>query len=559
MSQDPNGTTTTSVRFSPAEEVDFVVVGSGAAGGVLAKELSTQGFSVVVMEQGPYLRPFQFRHDEMQSYFGDGLLGKMADHPQSFRATPEEEATRAFFFPTLLYAKVVGGSSLHFAANYWRLRPTDFNERSVLGSISGTTFADWPIGYTDLEPYYTKVDWEVGVSGATAPGDPPRSRDYPVPPMPIKSSGVLLRDGAARAGYSSKPAPLAILSRPHNGRAACIHCGLCWGQPCEVGAKSSSLAAMIPVAERTGRCEIRDRSTVIRIETNPAGRVTRVVYLDAEGVEHGQPARAVVLAANGAETPRLLFMSESSRHPDGLANSSGYVGRNLMFNYNPSTWAQFPQPLNEYKSVVATRVVMDFYESDPSRGFYGGGGLDARATFGPLFWAALDNPRPGRPTWGPGFKSDLETFAYTMQVLGHSTSLPRAENSITLDPELLDAWGRPAIRTTYLDHPDDLAFAKFLQDRSVEIMEAAGAERVWRSPITPSTVAAHLLGTCRMGDDPRSSVVDRFHRSHDVPNLFICDGSSMVTSGRGQPTMTIQALAFRAADHIADFARRAEI
>ena len=547
------------MRYRTDEEVDFAIVGSGAAGGVLAKELSTNGFSVVVFEQGPYLRPFQVRHDEIANYLADPLTGTVQDHPQSFRRTPDAEARPAVGFPTLFYAKAVGGSSLHFAANYWRLRPVDFHERSLLGSIPGTTFADWPIGYDELEPYYTKVEWEIGVSGAPGPGDPPRSRAYPVPPMPIKSSGVLLRDGAARAGYTSKPAPLAILSRPHNGRVPCIHCGMCWGHMCEVGAKSSTLAAMIPLAESSGRCEIRDRSTVIRLETNPAGPVTRVVYLDPEGAEHAQPAKGVVLAANGAETPRLLFLSETTRHPDGLANSSGYVGKNLMFNYNPATWARFSEPLNEYKSVVATRVVMDFYEADPDRGFYGGGGLDARATFGPLFWAMVDNPMPGMPTWGPGFKEQLAAYRYTMMVAGHGTSLPREENSITLDESLVDLWGRPGIRVTYDDHPDDLAFARFLQDRSVEIMEAAGAEQIVRVPVEPSSIAAHLLGTCRMGDDPAVSVVDRYHRAHDVPNLFICDGSSMVTSGRGQPTMTIQALAFRAADHIREFARRGEI
>ena len=161
--------------------------------------------------------------------------------------------------------------------------------------------------------------------------------------------------------------------------------------------------------------------------------------------------------------------------------------------------------------------------------------------------------------WGPELKAQLAKFNYTMHAMGHGTSLPRETNTITLDPDLVDAWGRPGIRITYEDHPDDLSFAAFLQDRAVEIMEAAGAERVWRSPIGPSSVAAHLLGTCRMGDDPDMSVVDRFHRTHDVPNLFICDGSSMVTSGRGQPTMTIQALAFRAADHITELAGSGEV
>jgi len=546
-------------RYPTSQEVDFVIVGSGAAGGVLAKELSTNGFSVVVLEQGPYVRPFQVTHDELESYFGDGLLGTLVDHPHSFRASVEEEARPAFFLPNLVYAKAVGGSSVHFAANYWRFRPSDFREWSLLGPIEGTTLADWPITYEELEPYYTKVDWEVGISGVPGPADPPRSRPYPVPPMPIKSSGVLLREGAARLGYTSQPAPLAILSQPHNGRAPCIHCGLCWGQMCEVGAKSSTLASMIPLAERTGRCEIRDRSAVTRIETNDAGRVTRVVYVDRDGVEQAQRTRVVVLAANGAETPRLLLLSESSRFPDGLANSSGLVGKNLMFNYYTDTWARFPERLNEYRSVVATRVVMDFYETDARRGFYGGGGIDARASVSPLWWATLDNPMQGMPAWGPEFKAQLRNFPYTMSAAGHSTSLPVETNTITLDPSLVDAWGRPAIRVTYTDHPDDLTFARFLQDRAAEILEAAGGENIRRGAVGPSTVAAHLLGTCRMGDDPDSSVVDASHQAHDVRNLFICDGSSLVTGGRGQPTMTIQALAFRAADRITELARSGEV
>ena len=547
------------VRFATNDEVDFVVVGSGAAGGVLAKELSTNGFSVVVMEQGPYVRPHEVRHDELTDYFGDGLLGRLADHPHSFRASAGQEATPAFVIPNLIYAKAVGGSSVHFAANYWRFRPVDFRERSLLGPVSGATLEDWPIGYEELEPYYTKVDWEVGVSGAPGPSDPPRSRPYPTPPMPIKSSGVLLRDGAARLGWTSQPAPVAILSRPHNGRAPCIHCGLCWGQMCEIGAKSSTLASMIPVAERTGRCEIRDRSAVTRLETDDAGRVRRVVYVDRDGVEQAQRAKAVVLSANGAETPRLLFLSESSRFPDGLANSSGLVGKNLMFNYYADTWARFPEPLNEYKSIVATRVVMDFYEADPRRGFYGGGGIDARASASPLWWATLDNPMQGMPAWGPELKAQLRNFPHTMSAAVHSTSLPVETNAVSLDPSLVDAWGRPGIRVTYMDHPDDLAFARFLQDRAVEILEAAGGENIRRANVGPSTIAAHFLGTCRMGTDPRASVVDTSHRAHDVPNLFICDGSSLVTGGRGQPTMTIQALAFRAADHITELARSGAI
>jgi choline dehydrogenase-like flavoprotein len=450
---------------------------------------------------------------------------------------------------------------VHFTANFWRLRPSDFKERSLLGPIEGTTFADWPITYEELEPYYTKVDWEIGVSGAPGPFDAPRSKPFPMRPMPIKSSGVLMEKGAAKLGLHTQVEPLAILSEPLNGRPPCINCGYCMYFGCEVGAKSSTLAAMIPLAEATGRCEIRPESVVIRIETDEAGRANRVVYLDASGTERAQSARAVILSANGAETTRLLLMSESSRHPDGLANSSGFVGRNLMHNAHSLASGVFEHPLNDYKGPQVSRIIHDFYEADAARGFYGGGGIDARPLFSatPILHAVNGMP-PDVPRWGAEWKDAIaHNFTRQMTLLGSTTSLPLERNNITLDPESRDAWGRPAIRETYHDHPDDLAMASFLQDRAMELFDAAGAGKAWRTPVEATNGGEHLLGTCRMGDDPATSVVDRYHRSHDVPNLFICDGSSMVTSGRGQPTMTIMALAFRAAEHIAEAARRGDV
>jgi choline dehydrogenase-like flavoprotein len=552
-----------SAVFDTRKEVDFVIIGSGASGGILARELSTAGFEVVVLEQGPYRTSGDFSHDEMNVM----ILNEMTKHPgwsdpQTFRYDASETATVSQDGPPpALYARGVGGSSVHFTANYWRLRPVDFKERSLLGEISGTGFADWPISYEELEPYYSKVDWEIGVSGAPGPFDPPRSRPYPVPPLPLKSSGALLELGAKKLGLHPQPAPMAILSKPHNNRPSCMHCGFCMGFGCEANAKSSTLATMIPLAEATGRCEIRPLSTVFRIETNDAGRVTEVAYIDAQGNQQAQKARAVVVAANGGETPRLLLMSESSRFPDGLANGSGLVGKYLMANAHSRTEAFFDQPLNEYKSVQVTRIVHDFYDSDPARGFYGGGGLDGRGFIqvSPILFSEMGLP-PGSPRWGKAHKDLLRrNFTRQMGVLGSCTSLAQASNNITLDPELKDAIGRPAMRVTYSDHADDLAMATFLQDRAVEIMEAAGANTVWREPVERTNVLAHLLGTCRMGDDPETSVIDRFHRSHEVPNLFICDGSSLVTSGRGQPTMTIQALAFRASEHITHFAKGGEI
>ncbi len=543
------------VKYPIGTEVDFVIVGSGSAGGIMAKELATRGYSVVVMEQGPRVDASKFEHDEFRYFFQSEIATKQ---PVTWRETSDEVAKRRE--NALWYAQLVGGSSVHFTANFWRFRPVDFDERSRLGAIPGASLVDWPITYDDLEPYYTKVDWEIGVSGEVGYNDPPRSRPYPMPPLPVKSSGVLFERGAKKLGLHPYGAPMAILSRPHNGRAPCQNCGYCEGYGCEYGAKSSTLATMIPIAEQTGKCEVRANSYVRKVEIDAKGRATGVIYFDADRNEHLQRAKAVILCANGAETPRLLFMSKSNQFSDGLANSSGMVGKHLMFNAGALTPGIYEHPLNEYKGAQVTRIVHDFYDSDPKRGFYGGGGIDARGDiYLPIFFA-LYGGQPGKPTWGAEHKRWVEhAFTRQMQIFGHTTSLPVETNTITLDPELKDAWGLPAIRITYRDHEDDLKMARFLQDRSVEIHQAAGASEYWTFPVGVSTVTAHLLGTCRMGNDPRTSVVDKFHRSHDVKNLFICDGSSLVTSGRGQPTMTIMALAFRAGEQIAEFAKRGEI
>ncbi len=552
---------TNNVTFPEREPVDFVVIGSGAAGGIIAKELSTAGFDVVVFEQGPYRRAEDFTHDEYSVLFEDELLGG-GPHlsGQTYREYEHEEATMPGLQP-VRYAQTVGGSSVHFTGNFWRFRELDFNERSLLGPISGTNFADWPITYKELEPYYTRVDWEIGVSGEPGPNDSFRSKPFPMPPLPIKSSGVLLEKAAKKLGLTAQQEPHAILSQPFNGRSPCMHCGHCMWFGCEFGAKSSTLAAMIPLAEASGHCEIRDRSAVFRIETNESGRASEVMYYDKDGNERSQKAKAVIVSANGAETARLLLLSANEQHPDGLANSSGFVGRNLMFNAHSAVDGVFEQPLNDYRSVQVSKIIHDFYENDEQRGFYGGGGLDARPLWvtTPIIHAMMGMP-PDVPKWGAAWKQEIaHNFTRQMSIIGATTSLALDRNNITLHPENTDQWDRPALRLTYRDHEDDLSMARFLRDRSLELFDAAGAKKFWAHPVNPTNGGEHLLGTARMGDDPASSVVDRYHRSHDVPNLFICDGSSFVTSGRGQPTMTIMALAFRAAEHIAAAARSNQI
>jgi choline dehydrogenase-like flavoprotein len=547
------------VTYKPTDEVDFAIVGSGAAGGVLAKELSHNGFRVVVLEQGPYLKETDFSHDEVEVFIRHQLTNNPQLQPQTFRKSADEKAKVQ---PAVMYGRCVGGSSVHFTANFWRFHEIDFIERSKVGAIPGSSFSDWPISYNDLEPYYTKVEWEVGVSGlaGASPFDPPRSKPYPMPPLPVKGSGVIFERAAWKLGYHPFPAPMAILSQPRAGRDSCVNCGFCLGFGCEVGAKSSSLSAMIPVAEASGRCEIRPNSYVHRIVMDKNGRATGVEYLDAKRNNHLQKAKAVIVCANGAETPRLLFLSSSSQYPDGLANSSGMVGKNLMPNSSAIVLGVFDEPLNDYKGFAVSRIFHDFYELDHNKlGFYGGGGLDARFDTTPAAFALGSLP-PGTPTWGKEFKKAIhQNFTRTFQIFCHATSLPVETNNFTLDPEVKDAWGFPALRMTFRDHPNDLKMMAWMRDRAMEVMDAAGAKTKWAMPIEEQQFAVHLLGTCRMGNDPKTSVINSDHRTHDVHNLFLCDGSSLVTSGRGQPTMTIEALAFRAADRITDLAKRGEL
>lgn len=525
----------------------------------MAKELSTAGFRVVVLEQGPWLKAADFRHDEVSVSFRSGLTNDHHLQPNTFRSAPDEKAK---IRPAVEYGRMVGGGSVHFTANYWRFHVDDFRERSVFGPVAGADLRDWPISYAELEPYYKKAEFELGISGSggSNPFDGPRFDAYPLPPMPVKSSGVLFERGARKLGLHPFPAPVAVLSQPYRGRSACAHCGFCESFGCEMNAKSSTLAALIPDAVKTGRCDLRPHSYVRKIETGKDGRVTGAIYFDKDKREIFQRARAVVVCANGAETPRLLLQSKSNLFPHGLANTNGNVGKYLMFDAGGLVLGLCEHPVNDYKSIVVTRVLHDFYAADPKRGFYGGGGLDSRMDYYPAGFALSGLP-PDEPTWGPEWKKKVsEYYTRVTGTLAHSTCLAVETNSISLDEDVKDAWGLPAMRVTFQNHPDDVKTVQFLADRQKEILTAAGCKKVWLDPgSTDTSYSRHLMGTCRMGDDAQVSVVNRSNRAHDVPNLFLVDGSSLVTCGRQQPTATIQALAYRAAEHVSQSARRGEL
>jgi choline dehydrogenase-like flavoprotein len=541
-------------QFTPATEVDFVIIGSGAAGGIMAKQLSTAGLKVVVLEQGgwgKYGHEQDYTKDEWLNdnpSAADRLMSDPSRQRNTFRRTDKDKATAG----THTYGCVVGGGTVTYGGSSWRHLPWEFNEATTVGSMAGTGMRDWPISYAELEPYYTQAEWEMGISGqrVNSPFVAPMSKDYPLPPMPLKASGALFNTAAAKLGLTVVNGPIAIISKPYMGRSACVNCGMCSGFGCHVKARSSSAVTMIPAAIKTGNCEVRTNSYVREISTDASGRATGVTYFDANKREVFQRAKAVVLSANAGESARLLLMSKSARFPDGLANSNGIVGRYLMLGNGANASGLFEHPLNDYKGVVTGAGIVDYVASDPKRGFYGGGRMTARGFDTPISYG-LRGLQPGAARWGAAYKKALREEAnHKMTVACFVTQLPLETNRVDLDPDVKDDWGLPAMRITSTSHPDDIKNMEFFRQKSIEVLQAAGATKVWSSPVADSRGGAHNRGTCRMGDDPKTSVVNKFHLAHDVPNLFVVDGSNLVTGGRNHPTMTIQALAFRAADYI---------
>lgn len=549
--------------MSKIEAVDVCVIGAGASGLVAAKELSEVGISVVVLERGPWLKREDFA-------LGDELIYKrrqffwptVEQEPRTWRPNAQSPAERlSTKVQTFSNAMCVGGGTIHYSGISWRFHESDFRVKSTDGPIAGTSIEDWPITYDEMEPFYEKAEWTIGISGKgwSNPFDPPRRRDYPLPPVPRNSAGAVLDKGARALGLHPFPTPVAILSSDYDGRPACLNKGQCSGYGCPVGAKSSTMESLLPKALATGRCELRPNCMSREITLDAQGRATGVVYFDSEGTEQFQPARLVVLAAGGVETARLLLLSQSAQFPHGLANSSGLVGKNLMLHCpGPTLIVLFPEPLNGHQGSGSTRVLQDFYETDTRRGFIRGGFMHPRAHGGDPIEFALRPIHGAR--WGLQHKKSMkENWSHYLHSHCTGESLPVESNMIDLDPEVKDRFGLPAARITHTSHENDVRLAKFLGERSKEIFEAAGASKIIAPELEVRKLHNHQMGTCRMGNDPQSSIVDKWCRAHDVPNLYIMDASCFVTSGGLNPALTIQANAFRACDHIVQEARRGDL
>ncbi len=516
----------------------MIVIGSGAGGGVIAKELGESGIKVVVLEAGRRYNPYNDYPTEMPDF---EVRAANVFAPRDARRDSYTSGGATQFHYNRV--KGVGGATLHYHAMSPRLHESDFRVRSEDGVAD-----DWPIEYADLEPYYTRVEYELGVSGPDGelanPFDPPRSKPYPTPPHEFNLASKIVKRGADKLGLHLVREPLAIPTKDWNGRPACIGAGTC-RLGCKISAKSSIDVTYIPKAEATGRVDIRTECMAREITIGQEGQARSVIYLDREGQEREIHGRGVVVAGNAVETPRLLLLSTSSRFPDGLANSSGLVGKFFTEHLSIFAYGRFSERLDPWRGVPTGGIMQDFYATKTQNSFARGWTISVENDGQwPLSVASRI------PGWGAEHKKRVEElFGRQVGLATDGEQLPDERNQVALDPVFKDIYGLPVPRITNNHHGNDLAMIDAMASCLKEILEAAGAKEVAVEKCIPGN-SSHYLGTCRMGSDPRNSVVDPWCRSHDVPNLFIGDGSVFVTAGAANPALTISALADRTADGI---------
>jgi choline dehydrogenase-like flavoprotein len=488
---------------------------------------------VVVLEAGAVQSPASFVNDEWKSFSQLAWLDPRTTSG-SWRIAKDFAGLPAWI------CKTVGGTTTHWAGASLRFQEHEFRVKTVYGDIAGASLADWPLTLQELEPWYDKAEDKMGVT-----------RTHGIPGLPGNNNFKIMHAGAKKLGYKEvHTGNMAINSRPRHGRGRCMQLGFCF-QGCKSGAKWSTLYTELPAAEATGHLDLRPESHVLRIEHDDAGKASGVVYVDKTGAQQRQKARVVCVAGNAIETPRLLLLSASAKFPDGLANASGQVGRNYMRHMTGSVYAVFDKPVHMYRGTTMAGIIRDEAGHDPKRGFAGGYEMETLA-LGVPFMAAFLNPG----AWGAEFAWWMDHYAQTAGMWLVGEDMPRPGNRITLNPNVKDKHGSPAPNVHFDDHDNDIAMRNHAFAQGEKVYKAAGAIRTFRTPPYPST---HNLGTCRMGNSPSDSVCNKFGRTHDVPNLFISDGSQFTTGAAENPTLTIVTLAIRQADHIAGLMSRREL
>ena len=528
------------------DTVDVLAIGAGASGAAFSWSLAEAGIEVMCLDQGGWLDPADYpsTHDDWEVHrqtdfnSNPNVRGLPQDYPLNNDGTP---------IAPLMY-NAVGGSTIHWSAHFPRLHPSDFRVKSLDGVAD-----DWLLTYGDLEPFFDLNDRMVGVAGLSGdtayPPKPPRQTR----PIPLGKVGETIVGGFDKLGWHWWPSDSAILTEAYDGRLPCNNCG-----PCDIGctrrARASADVTYWPKALAKG-VKLKPHCRVREITVGSDGLADGAIYYDSEGTVHKQGARVVVLGCNGVGTPRLLLNSTSNLFPDGLANGSGLVGKNLMFHPEAVVSGFFEQAIDGHVGPTGCSVLsQEFYETDLSRGFVRGYGFQVVRGTGPAS-TSLGGLGAQRVPWGQKHHSAMA------QRLGHSLAvgimgedLPEAHNRVTLDPNLMDSDGIPAPKIEYTMSENSLKMMAHGVERASELLEAAGAKTLAANPLLEPS-GWHLMGTARMGTDGSNSVVDGWGRAHDVKNLFIIDGSIWVTGGAVNPTSTIQALALRTADYVKGEAR----
>jgi gluconate 2-dehydrogenase alpha chain len=557
------------------ERTDVVIVGVGAAGGILAAELGKAGMKVIGLERGPRLKTADFEpHDELRYFQRQDLRPNIKSQPITWR--PNANA-RANPVPVQNYGNQAGGGTVHYGTVSWRFHEDDFRARSHTIARYGesaipadSSLADWPLSYADLEPYYDRAEYDLGVSGKAGnvqgrkidggnAFEAPRQREYPMPPLLLDQSGVIFDATARKLGYHPFPTPRAILSEPYKGRPGCTYCGFCQAFGCHVGAKSSILVTKLPEADATGNFKLLTGTMVYRVNSDNSGRVTGVAYYGPDGSDNTIEAELVILTPFIYDNTRLLLLSKTDKFPNGLANSSGQVGKHMMAHMMARVFVTFDnQYVNVFMGPSAQKHTIDDFNADnfdhAGINFIRGSqvSIDTVNLQGGPIGATTINPPPGIPRWGAAYRDFLaKYYARHASMVAQTENLPYADQTIDLDPNVRDAWGLPAPRVTYdWRRPNELARVEFMLGKMEELGREMGATHVWRAPIGPGAPGAHHEGGTRMGGDPKTSVVNRYGQTWDIPNLFVIGSSTFPTMSGFNPTLTIQALAYMSADAI---------